>query len=118
MRAIEVKHWGARLRRDTWRGYTGFVVEREGRRLLIAGDTAGDDPLSRAIGVIGPYDAAVMPIGAYNPWIRNHCTPEQAVAMADAANARFFVAGAPSNVPLEQRAVQRADRARGSGAPG
>ena len=31
----------ARLRRDAWRGYTGFVVEREGLRLLIAGDTAG-----------------------------------------------------------------------------
>ena len=34
VRAIEVKHWGARIRRDTWRGYTGWVVEREGRRLL------------------------------------------------------------------------------------
>ena len=32
-----------------------------------------------------------MPIGAYDPWIRNHCTPEQAVAMADAAGARLFV---------------------------
>ena len=32
-----------------------------------------------------------MPIGAYDPWISNHCTPEQAVAMADAAGARLFV---------------------------
>jgi L-ascorbate metabolism protein UlaG (beta-lactamase superfamily) len=32
-----------------------------------------------------------MPIGAYDPWIRNHCTPEQAVAMADAAGALLFV---------------------------
>jgi L-ascorbate metabolism protein UlaG (beta-lactamase superfamily) len=32
-----------------------------------------------------------MPIGAYDPWIRNHCTPEQAVQMADAAGARLFV---------------------------
>jgi L-ascorbate metabolism protein UlaG (beta-lactamase superfamily) len=39
----------------------------------------------------GSYDAAVMPIGAYNPWIANHCTPEQAVAMADAAGARLIV---------------------------
>lgn len=31
VRAIEVKHWGARVQRDTHRGYTGFVVEREGR---------------------------------------------------------------------------------------
>ena len=90
VRAIEVKHWGARLRSDTWRGYTGFVVEREGRRLLIAGDTAST-PLFQSHRRHGPYEAAVMPIGAYNPWIRNHCTPEQAVAMADAASARLFV---------------------------
>jgi L-ascorbate metabolism protein UlaG (beta-lactamase superfamily) len=32
-----------------------------------------------------------MPIGAYDPWIRNHCTPEQAITMADAAGARLFV---------------------------
>ena len=40
IRALEVKHWGARIRRDTWRGYTAWVVEREGHRLLIGGDTA------------------------------------------------------------------------------
>ena len=32
-----------------------------------------------------------MPIGVYGPWIRNHCTPEQAIRMADAAGARLFV---------------------------
>ena len=30
VRAIEVKHWGARIRRDTHRGYNGWVLEREG----------------------------------------------------------------------------------------
>jgi L-ascorbate metabolism protein UlaG (beta-lactamase superfamily) len=90
IRALEVKHWGARIRRDTWRGYTGWVVEREGRRLLIGGDTA----ITAAFKDhrrFGPFDAAVMPIGAYDPWIYNHCTPEQAVAMADAAGARLIV---------------------------
>jgi L-ascorbate metabolism protein UlaG (beta-lactamase superfamily) len=90
VRALEVKHWGARLGRDTHRGYAGFVVEREGKRLLIGGDTAST-PLFRDHRRYGPFEAAVMPIGAYDPWIRNHCTPEQAVAMADAANARLFV---------------------------
>jgi L-ascorbate metabolism protein UlaG (beta-lactamase superfamily) len=88
--AIEVKHWGARVRRDTWRGYTGWVIEREGARLLIGGDTAVT-PLFRDHRRFGPFDAAVMPIGAYNPWINNHCTPEQAVAMADAAGARLII---------------------------
>ena len=90
VRAIEVKHWGARVQRDTYRGYTGFIVEREGRKLLIGGDTAATDVFS-AHRTYGPFDAAVMPIGAYNPWIRNHCTPEEAVRMADAARARLFV---------------------------
>jgi L-ascorbate metabolism protein UlaG (beta-lactamase superfamily) len=90
VRAIEVKHWGARIRRDTWRGYTGWIVEREGRRILIGGDTA-NTPMFQDHRRFGPFDAAVMPIGAYNPWIRNHCTPEQAVTMADAAGARLIV---------------------------
>jgi L-ascorbate metabolism protein UlaG (beta-lactamase superfamily) len=90
VRAIEVRHWGARIQRDTHRGYGGFIVEREGRRLLIGGDTA-DTPLFRGHRRYGPFEAAVMPIGAYDPWITNHCTPEQAVTMADAAGARLFV---------------------------
>ena len=90
VRALEVKHWGARLGRDTHRGYTGWVLEREGRRLLIGGDTA-NTAVFRDHRRFGPFEAAVMPIGAYNPWIGNHCTPEQAVAMADAAGARLFV---------------------------
>ena len=113
VRAIEVKHWGARLRRDTWRGYTGFVVEREGRRLLIAGDTAASSAF-HSHRRHGPYEAAVMPIGAYNPWIRNHCTPEQAVTMADAASARLFVpvhhrsfrlSNEPYDEPIERAAA-------------
>ena len=90
IRSIEVKHWGARIRRDTWRGYTGWIVEREGRRLLIGGDTAATGAF-RDHRRFGPFDAAIMPIGAYDPWIYNHCTPEQAVTMADAAGARVIV---------------------------
>jgi L-ascorbate metabolism protein UlaG (beta-lactamase superfamily) len=32
-----------------------------------------------------------MPIGAYNPWIHSHCTPEEAVQMANEAGARFIM---------------------------
>src|SRR5688572_25596856 len=90
VRAIEVKHWGARLGRDTYRGYNGYILEREGRALLFGGDTA-HTPLFTSYRRHGPYDAAIMPIGAYDPYIRNHCTPEQSVAMANAAGARLFV---------------------------
>ena len=90
VRAVEVKHWGARLNHDFYRGYNGYVIRREGRALLFGGDTAH----TRAFAGHrrhGPYEAAIMPIGAYDPYIYNHCTPEQAVAMADAAGARLFV---------------------------
>jgi L-ascorbate metabolism protein UlaG (beta-lactamase superfamily) len=110
VRSIEVKHWGARMRRDTWRGYTGFIVEREGRKLLIGGDTA-QTSIFGGYRSLGPFEAAVMPIGAYDPWIRNHCTPEQAVQMANAAGARLFVpvhhksfelSREPFNEPIER----------------
>jgi L-ascorbate metabolism protein UlaG (beta-lactamase superfamily) len=90
VRAVEVKHWGARLNHDFYRGYNGYVIRREGRALLFGGDTAH----TRAFAGHrrhGPYEAAIMPIGAYDPYIYNHCTPEQAVAMADAAGAGLFV---------------------------
>jgi L-ascorbate metabolism protein UlaG (beta-lactamase superfamily) len=32
-----------------------------------------------------------MPIGAYNPWIRYHCTPEQAWVMGNHAGAERFI---------------------------
>lgn len=38
-----------------------------------------------------PFDLALMGIGAYQPWIRAHCTPEEAIAMAKAAGARFLL---------------------------
>jgi L-ascorbate metabolism protein UlaG (beta-lactamase superfamily) len=90
IRAIEVKHWGARLGGDTHRGYTGYILRREGRALLFGGDTA-HTPRFASHRRHGPFDAAIMPIGSYDPWIYNHCTPEQAVTMADAADARLFV---------------------------
>jgi L-ascorbate metabolism protein UlaG (beta-lactamase superfamily) len=39
----------------------------------------------------GSIDLAIMPIGAYNPWIHSHCTPEQAVQMANEAGAHFIM---------------------------
>ena len=57
---------------------------------MFGGDTA-QTPLFASYRRYGPYDAAIMPIGAYDPYIHNHCTPEQSVSMADAAGARLFV---------------------------
>lgn len=86
--AFRVQHWGARMRHDVHRGFNGYVLERQGRRICIAGDTARTN--FTAIGR-KTTDVMVVPIGAYNPWIGSHCTPEQAVEMANQARARFVV---------------------------
>jgi L-ascorbate metabolism protein UlaG (beta-lactamase superfamily) len=91
--AFEVKHWGARTQRDTHRGYNGYLIEsraRGKRRILFGGDTAMTDSFAK-LRYDGEIDLAIMSIGAYNPWIQSHCTPEQAVAMATAAGARFIM---------------------------
>ena len=36
-------------------------------------------------------EVAIMPIGAYNPWRRNHCNPEEALQIADELNAKYFI---------------------------
>jgi L-ascorbate metabolism protein UlaG (beta-lactamase superfamily) len=88
--AFPVKHWGARMQRDMHRGYNGYLIERSGRRIIFAGDTAMTEHFAE-LRRHGAIDVAIMSIGAYNPWIRSHCTPEQAVQMATAAGARFIV---------------------------
>src|SRR5947207_8539662 len=76
--------WGARLQYDVDRGYNSYVISRENRRIIYGSDTAVTDAFAK-LNDGAPYDLAIMGIGAYDPWIWAHSTPEQAVAMADAA---------------------------------
>jgi L-ascorbate metabolism protein UlaG (beta-lactamase superfamily) len=86
IRAFEVNHWGARMRSDTYRGYNGYVIETPRHRVIFGGDTAMSTAF-RSLRSSRTTHLAIMPIGAYNPWIRAHCTPEQALRMADDAGA-------------------------------
>jgi L-ascorbate metabolism protein UlaG (beta-lactamase superfamily) len=88
--AFRLNHWGARKRRDTYRGYNGYLLERSGRRIIFGGDTAMTDSFAQ-LRRHGEIDVAIMSIGAYNPWIHSHCSPEQAVELANAAGARFVM---------------------------
>jgi L-ascorbate metabolism protein UlaG (beta-lactamase superfamily) len=89
IQAFEVNHWGARMRTDTYRGYNGYVIEAGRHRILFAGDTAIAD--FRPLKSSRKFDLAIMPIGAYDPWIRYHCTPEQAWEMGNQAGAERFI---------------------------
>jgi L-ascorbate metabolism protein UlaG (beta-lactamase superfamily) len=88
--AFRVKHWGRRWPDDLERGYNGYVLRREGKSLVFGGDTA----MTRHFGEVrseGKHLLAIMPIAAYNPWISNHCTPEEAVKMANHAGADYII---------------------------
>lgn len=95
--AIEVQHFGWRLpwERDRSKGYfsngrsfNAYVLEKNGKKILFGGDTAMTDKFKNS-GV--QVDIAIMPIGAYNPWRKNHCNPEEALQMASEVNAKIFI---------------------------
>lgn len=90
IRAFPVNHWGARMHSDTYRGYNGYTLESGRHRVLFGGDTAATTSF-RSLKRHRPFDLAIMPVGAYNPWIRYHCTPEQAWQMAQDAGFEFFL---------------------------
>jgi N-acyl-phosphatidylethanolamine-hydrolysing phospholipase D len=80
-------------RGDTlWCGFA--LTEPGGRRIYFAGDS-GFHPEFAAIGErYGPFDVALLPIGAYEPrWFMRylHMNPEEAVEAFRAVNARSMV---------------------------
>ncbi len=74
------RHWGARVLHDHHRGYGGFVLEHQGRRIYHAGDTAYFDGF-KEIGEKLQPDIALLPIGAYYPdsCRKVHMGPDEAV---------------------------------------
>lgn len=89
--SIEVSHWGARMLTDRHRGYGGFLVEKRGRALVFGGDTAYTNAFAalRQRGL--KIDLAVLPIGAYDPYIYAHANPEQSWAMRREMGAEFIL---------------------------
>ena len=85
-----VRHWGARMITDRHRGYGGYLLQKNGRTVLFAGDTAYTDMLTR-LGRHAKIDLAILPIGAYDPWISNHASPEQAWLMFKRLEAEYVL---------------------------
>ncbi|HJR06929.1 MAG TPA: MBL fold metallo-hydrolase [Pyrinomonadaceae bacterium] len=88
--SIEVNHWGARKLTDKHRGYGGFLIEKEGRALVFGGDTADTRAfvrLRRRARIV----LAMMPIGAYDPYIYAHANPEQSWRMAREMDATYIM---------------------------
>jgi L-ascorbate metabolism protein UlaG (beta-lactamase superfamily) len=73
-------HWGARTLHDHHRGYGGFVLEYQGRKIYHAGDSAYFDGFAEIGKRLRP-EIALLPIGAYHPesFRRVHMGPDEAV---------------------------------------
>jgi len=88
--SVEVRHWGARMVTDRHRGYGGYLLSKGDRTVLFAGDTAFTDTFDR-LGERVKVDLAILPIGAYDPWIANHASPEQAWRMFEGLGADYLL---------------------------
>jgi L-ascorbate metabolism protein UlaG (beta-lactamase superfamily) len=88
--SVEVRHWGARMVTDRHRGYGGYLLTKGDRTVLFAGDTAYTQAFA-SIGERARVDLAILPIGAYDPWIANHASPEQAWRMFKDVGAEYLL---------------------------
>ena len=71
--ALRPNHWGARTAVDRHRRFNAYVLGSDKRRVFFAGDSAHTE----AFAEVGRTDLSIFGIGAYDPWIHAHATPEQ-----------------------------------------
>jgi L-ascorbate metabolism protein UlaG (beta-lactamase superfamily) len=89
---VPSRHWGARVLKDSHRGYGGYVLRNHLHSVYHAGDTAYF-PGFREIGRRLAPELALLPIGAYNPpSFRNvHADPSDATRAFLDLKARWMV---------------------------
>jgi L-ascorbate metabolism protein UlaG (beta-lactamase superfamily) len=88
--SVETRHWGARMITDRHRSWGGYLLRKGGRTILFAGDTAYTDLFTR-LRARGPVDLAILPIGAYDPWVTSHASPEEAWEMFKRLDAKYLL---------------------------
>jgi N-acyl-phosphatidylethanolamine-hydrolysing phospholipase D len=74
---------GRRLSNRNSTLWSGWAIRAGKRAVYFAGDTGRHPEFSEITRRLGPFDAALLPIGAYNPrWFMHpvHMSPEEAVA--------------------------------------
>jgi L-ascorbate metabolism protein UlaG (beta-lactamase superfamily) len=86
------QHWGARTLADKHRGYGGFVLEHQGRKIYHAGDSAYFEGFKEIGQRLAP-EIALLPIGAYHPetFRAVHMGPDEAVKAFRDLNSKQLV---------------------------
>lgn len=96
IRFVPSQHWSRRgLNDGNATLWGGFVIEGSTARLYHSGDTAYFEGFAEIGRRVGPIDAALLPIGAYDPaWFmsKQHMNPEEAVRAYGDLGAHHFVA--------------------------
>ncbi|HYM31375.1 MAG TPA: MBL fold metallo-hydrolase [Candidatus Cybelea sp.] len=95
VRALPAVHWSKRTPFDRNRSlWASFALTTPERRVWFAGDT-GFGPVFEELGSkYGPFDLALVPIGAYAPrhiMEAHHATPEEALRIAELMGARHVI---------------------------
>lgn len=109
-KGVEVQHHGWRYpgEKDRLGGHfydgrscNAFIMERYEKKILFGGDTTFTEKFRKHRDE--NVDIAIMPIGAYKPWRKYHCTPEEALVMAE------YHLGAKYFVPMHTKTFDRAE---------
>jgi N-acyl-phosphatidylethanolamine-hydrolysing phospholipase D len=103
--AVPAQHFSGRGLRDRNRSlWCGFVVRTDRHALFFAGDSALHPEFGRIADALGPFDAVLLPIGAYEPrWFMRavHMNADEAVeAYRAMVAAQQADAAAPVCVPM------------------
>jgi L-ascorbate metabolism protein UlaG (beta-lactamase superfamily) len=89
---VPSRHWGARVLKDSHRGYGGYVLRAGKHSVYHAGDTAYFNGFSEIGNRLSP-ELALLPIGAYDPpQFRNvHTSPADAMQAFLDLKARWMI---------------------------
>jgi N-acyl-phosphatidylethanolamine-hydrolysing phospholipase D len=109
------QHFSARA---TWDRNTtlwcGFAIRANGRRVFFAADTGHHPEFARIGERFGPFDVALMPVGAYEPrWFMRvvHMTPEEALCALDELRQGSGAVDVPLLVPIHWGTFKLTDEA-------
>ena len=94
--AMPVQHWSKRNLTDAYeRLWVSWVIEANKNRIFFAGDTGYADHFKQIGELYGPFDLALIPIGAYEPrWFMKpyHVNPEESVKIHQDIKSKYSVA--------------------------
>lgn len=92
VKAIEGKHWGARLPWNKEMTANSFLISKNGVNIFFGGDTGYTDLIRQQLEGTA-IDLAIIGIAAYSPssFENSHATPEQAWRMADEMCAKWII---------------------------